>query len=78
MTLRINGKRLREARLFNHMTMSTLAGQIGVSKQMISKYEHNMSEISSSTFQKLVQTLKFPLYFFTDTEKVPYKDDGSQ
>lgn len=77
MTLRINGKRLREARLFNHMTMSTLAGQIGVSKQMISKYEHNISEISSSTFQKLVQTLKFPLYFFTDTEKVPYKDDGT-
>lgn len=77
MALRINGTRLKEARLFNHLTMSSLADQVGVSKQAISKYEHNKIEISSNVFQKLVQVLKFPLYFFTDVEKVPYQDDGT-
>lgn len=77
MALRINGERLKEARLFNHMTMSALADQVGVSKQMISKYEHNKSEISAKVFQKIVQTLSFPMYFFTDTEKVHFKDDGT-
>ena len=77
MALRINGTRLKEARLFNHLTMSSLADQVGVSKQPISKYEHNKIEISSNVFQKLVQVLNFPLYFFTDVEKVPYQDDGT-
>ena len=77
MALRINGTRLKEARLFNHLTMSSLADQVGVSKQAISKYEHNKIEISSNVFQKLVQVLNFPLYFFTDVEKVPYQDDGT-
>lgn len=76
-SLQINGKRLKEARLFNHLTMSALADQIGVSKQAISKYEHNKIEISSAVFQKIVQVLNFPLYFFTDFEKVPYQDDGT-
>ncbi|KRL88190.1 helix-turn-helix domain-containing protein [Lactobacillus kalixensis] len=77
MTLQINGERLKEARLFNHMTMSALASKLNVTKQMISKYEHNRSEMSSKTLQKLTQTLNFPLYFFTDIEKVPYHDDGT-
>lgn len=77
MALRINGTRLKEARLFNHLTMSSLADQVGVSKQAISKYEHNKIEISSNVFQKLVQVLNFPLYFFTDVEKVSYQDDGT-
>ena len=77
MALRINGIRLKEARLFNHLTMSSLADQVGVSKQAISKYEHNKIEISSNVFQKIVQVLNFPLYFFTDVEKVPYQDDGT-
>ncbi|MCT3412748.1 helix-turn-helix domain-containing protein [Lactobacillus helveticus] len=77
MALRINGTRLKEARLFNHLTMSALADQVGVSKQAISKYEHNKIEISTSVFQKLVQVLNFPLYFFTDVEKVLYHDDGT-
>lgn len=77
MALRINGERLKEARLFNHLTMSALADQIGVSKQAISKYEHNKIEISSNVFQKIVQVLNFPLYFFIDSEKVPYQDDGT-
>lgn len=77
MAFRINGTRLKEARLFNHLTMSSLAEQVGVSKQAISKYEHNKIEISSNVFQRLVQVLDFPLYFFTDVEKVPYKDDGT-
>ena len=61
MALRINGTRLKEARLFNHMTMSALADQVGVSKQAISKYEHNKIEVSPSVFQKLV----------------PYQDGGT-
>ena len=45
MSLKINGKRIREARIFNKMTMTELAENIGVTKQMISKYEHNQSII---------------------------------
>ena len=77
MALGISGTRLKEGRVSNHVTMSPLGEQVGVSKQAISKYEHNKIEISSNVFQKLVQVLNFPLYFFTDVEKVPYQDDGT-
>lgn len=75
--MRINGERLREARLFNQMTMSDLAKKIGVSKQMISKYEHGKSEISLKSFQKLLKALDFPLDYFNSYTKVSFKDMGT-
>lgn len=53
MSLKINGSRVREARLFKGFTITELSKKIGVSKQMLSKYEHNKSNISIETLQKL-------------------------
>ncbi|MDU7007178.1 MAG: helix-turn-helix transcriptional regulator, partial [Enterococcus faecalis] len=38
-----NGQRLKEARMYRGMTLEELKEKIGVSKQMISKYEQNIS-----------------------------------
>ena len=40
-----NGQRLKEARLYRGKTLEELREHIGVSKQMISKYEQNLSLI---------------------------------
>ena len=41
MSLKINGSRVREARLFKGFTITELSKKIGVSKQMLSKYEQH-------------------------------------
>ncbi|MFX4091045.1 helix-turn-helix domain-containing protein [Streptococcus suis] len=41
MAQEFNGDRLRESRYFRHNSISQLAENVGVSKQMISKYEKN-------------------------------------
>ena len=61
MSLKINGKRIREARIFNKMTMTELAENIGVTKQMISKYEHNQS---NRIVTKDNTNIKFSYEFF--------------
>ena len=40
--MKINGTRLKEARYFRKMTITELAEQIGVTKQMVSRYERNI------------------------------------
>ena len=77
MSLKINGKRIREARIFNKMTMTELAENIGVTKQMISKYEHNQSNISLESLQKIIRTLNFPMNFFLETDRVIYENKGT-
>ena len=59
--MKINGTRLKEARYFRKMTITELAEQIGVTKQMVSRYERNTGEPSLETFQKIVGALKFPM-----------------
>lgn len=59
-----NGNRLKEARNFCRLSITELASQIGVTKQMISKYETGKSEPSSETMFKIIQSLKFPNSFF--------------
>ena len=52
-----NGNRLREARYFRQLSISQLAKNANVSKQMISKYEHNESQPIVKTVKKLVTSL---------------------
>lgn len=73
MAIKINGERIREARQFRSLTITELANEIGVSKQMVSKYEHNRSNISLDILQKIVVILKFPLSFFTNNDNGNFK-----
>jgi Zn-dependent peptidase ImmA (M78 family)/DNA-binding XRE family transcriptional regulator len=59
-----NGSRLREGRIYRGYTITDLANELEVSKQMISKYENNKAV---PTFESLIQIsniLKFPKEYF--------------
>ncbi|MBF2544425.1 helix-turn-helix domain-containing protein [Listeria seeligeri] len=77
MSMPFNGERLKEARRFRQLSIPQLAEEIDVSKQMISKYEHNDSQPSPKTYQKLVLTLEFPLTFFQHQDDFTYNDLGT-
>src|SRR5699024_7853220 len=77
MSLKINGKRIREARIFNKMSMTELAENIGVTKQMISKYEHNQSNISLESLQKIIRIINFTMNLFLETDRVIYENKGT-
>lgn len=77
MSLPFNGERLREARRFRQLTIPQLAERIGVSKQMISKYEHDDAQPSAKNYQKMVLALKFPLSFFQEYNKFTYDNIGT-
>ena len=67
MSLQINGDRIREARVFRGLTITKLAEELGISKQMLSKCEHNKANLSMENFRKLIEILDFPMDFFTGT-----------
>lgn len=77
MSLDVNGDRIREARLFNKMTITKLANELGVSKQMVSRYEHGKANVSLETFRKMVKILNFPTEFFTGHRKFEYENFGT-
>lgn len=77
MKYNLNGKRLRDARRYRKLSISELADKVGVSKQMISRYERNDAIPGLDVFQKLIQTLKFPINFFTDSDKFSLVDTGT-
>lgn len=58
-------QKIRQGRVLNAMSLQELADLIGVSKQMISKYENGNSMPSSKTLIQLAKSLKVKLdYFF--------------
>ena len=75
--MKINGTRLKEARYFRKMTITELAEQIGVTKQMVSRYERNTGEPSLETFQKIVGALKFPTNFFVEDDIYNIESKGT-
>lgn len=77
MPLPFNGKRLKEARHYRQLSISQLASLIGVSKQMISKYEHNEAQPTPINFQKIVLSLNFPLSFFEEEDNFDYDNFGT-
>ena len=61
----IVAQKIRQGRVLNAMSLQELADLIGVSKQMISKYENGTSMPSSKTLIQLAKSLKVNLdYFF--------------
>ncbi|WP_057491752.1 helix-turn-helix domain-containing protein [Streptococcus orisasini] len=72
-----NGERLREARYFRQLSITQLAEKLEISKQMISKYEKNLSKPSAEMIQKIVFELGFPLSYYQMEDKFTSKDLGT-
>lgn len=77
MNFELNGSRLREARLYRHMTIADLADEVSVTKQMISRYERGNATPGLEVFQKIIQALKFPLDYFTTKDRFEFQDGGT-
>lgn len=77
MAIIFNGERLREARYFRQLSITQLADRIDVSKQMISKYEKNLSNPSAEVLQKIVFELGFPLSYYQTENKFTKKELGA-
>ncbi|MTV82195.1 ImmA/IrrE family metallo-endopeptidase [Secundilactobacillus folii] len=77
MGFKINGNRLREARRYRRLTITSLSEKTGVSKQMISRYERGTAQPGLDVFPKIVKILQFPIDFFTGINKFDYKDEGT-
>ncbi|MHC5354510.1 helix-turn-helix domain-containing protein [Myroides sp. LJL115] len=62
----IVSQKIKQGRVLNAMSLQELADLVGVSKQMISKYENGSSMPSSKTLIQLAKSLKVRVdYFFT-------------
>lgn len=68
-----NGERLKFARIYRGLTISELAEKIGVSKQMISKYENNKSVPTFETLLCIVDVLDFPKDYFFEEDLIKPK-----
>ena len=77
MNFELNGDRLREARRYRRLTITSLSEEIGVSKQMISRYERGTAQPGLDVFQQIVKSLQFPVAFFTGENKFDYEDEGT-
>lgn len=76
-TREFSGKRLREARHFNEYTITEVADFVGVTKQMISKYEHDSAKPSTEVMFKLIKMLKFPGTFFHEKDGFSTESKGT-
>lgn len=72
-----NGKRLKEARLYNKLTITELAEKLNVTKQMISKYENDRSEPNFENSLQLNPILGYPREFFYTRDKYSIKNEGT-
>lgn len=66
-----NGERLREGRIYRGFTITDLANELDVSKQMISKYENNNATPTFEALLALTRILKFPKeYFYEESVEI--------
>ncbi|RDW18771.1 XRE family transcriptional regulator [Oceanobacillus chungangensis] len=72
-----NGTRLKEARLYNKLTITELAEKLNVTKQMVSKYEKGKSEPSFEKSLQLNNILGYPREFFYTTDKFLIENEGT-
>lgn len=72
-----NGERLKEARLFNKMTITQIAELLNVSKQMVSKYEKGRATPSEESLKILEKELKFPRDFFFGSDNFTLRSAGT-
>ncbi len=63
-------ERIRQARLAADLTQEQLADKVGMTKQVISKYENGKSEPNASVIMKLTQALsQEPGYFLRQPQR---------
>ncbi|QQY66295.1 ImmA/IrrE family metallo-endopeptidase [Clostridioides difficile] len=60
----IIGERVKSARVARMLTLKDLADKMGVSKQLLSKYETGKTNPSIENLEKLSEVLDFPIQFF--------------
>lgn len=58
-----NGNRLKEMRIVRRMTLEQLAQALGMTKQAVSKYEHNQSIPAAETVDKVLSILGIPFKY---------------
>ena len=66
---KFNGNRLKNARLFNGLTLTELADKTNISKQSISLYENNRNTPEYERVYILARVLGFPFDFFFQADK---------
>ncbi|QQY66348.1 helix-turn-helix transcriptional regulator [Clostridioides difficile] len=59
----IIGERVKSARVARMLTLKDLADKMGVSKQLLSKYETGKTNPSIENLEKLSEVLDFPIQF---------------
>ena len=64
MVKNFNGQRLRQARLYNGLSINDLAEILGVTKQAISQYETQNVTPEFEKMRILTEKLKFPSSYF--------------
>ncbi|WP_370931740.1 ImmA/IrrE family metallo-endopeptidase [Bartonella sp. DGB1] len=69
--------RLTEARIIARLTQTQLAARINVSRQAISNYEKGNRVPDPETFHKILQELKQPIKFFTNTSYPVFGQQGA-
>lgn len=72
-----NGQRLKEARLYNKLTITELGEKLNVTKQMISKYENQNTEPSFEKSLLLTKILGYPREFFYTEDKFNIQSEGT-
>ena len=77
MSMPFVGARLREARRFRQLSITQLGEKLGISKQMVSKYEKDSAQPSAEIYQKIVSELNFPLDFFQKEDNFSFSDNGT-
>jgi len=70
---KINPEKLRTARIARGLTIKELAEQAGISRQMVSNYELGKSYPRGKTLLSLIESLNFPLSYFTSEVKPMYR-----
>ena len=64
----INPERLKDARLFQKMTLEDLAIAVGINKQAISQFENRKAFPDPMTLKRIADVLHFPYTFFFEND----------
>ncbi|CKG09673.1 transcriptional regulator [Streptococcus pneumoniae] len=75
--VKFNGNRLREARRFRAKSITDLSNDIGVTKQMVSKYENNKAVPSLEILFRIISNLNFPREFFFGEDTFDMETEGT-
>jgi Zn-dependent peptidase ImmA (M78 family)/transcriptional regulator with XRE-family HTH domain len=72
-----NGERLKEARYFKGLSITELATKLGISKQMVSKYETSKANPTAEILFKIVRLLDFSTEFYFNEDKFSERSNGT-